>query len=262
MLVQNLYLEYITKEEAQEIMPTMPFLTRGGGEGKESLVSMVNNIYDKSMGLKADWCNGRYPDEYCAEQGDKLYYTLIEFSAEDMTEDAIKMFGKPTNEYFPYYYAIMLGRDDRRLYVASFIDNGVPNWNTEYKIKRVESFENVTIPLIKDGCVFYKIDDALHREVNRIRYQSIPVFSETPGNVQMTVRDQHGHYKNIKGATIEEVFRDYADNYTGYQSFRRPRASEYIICDANARNRFDDWKMKAKGLKSDFDKFYGNAVVD
>lgn len=262
MLVQDIYLSYITKNEARKIMALMPFLTRGGEEGKNGLARIANKIYDKSMNLFYKSCNGRYPDEYAAMKDDECFYTLIDFRKDAMTDEALERFGSTDSINFSYYYAIMLGRNDRKLYVASFQDKYCPNWNLDYKVRHIEPFADVTIPLVRDGCVFTKIEDALHREINRIQAESRPAFIELPGYVQMMVCDQHGTYEDIIGDTVEDVFRDYADNYTGYQSFRRPGASEFVIYDPKVRERFNTWKATAKGLKSDFDKFYGGAVVD
>ena len=78
----------------------------------------------------------------------------------------------------------------------------------------------------------------------------------------MVVKDQHGNYCTIEGKTLDDVFRDYADHYTGYRNYRRQMASEWEIVNDRAKASYDEWKKTAKGLKSDFDKFYGSGIVD
>ena len=60
----------------------------------------------------------------------------------------------------------------------------------------------------------------------------------------------------------DDVFRDYTDNYTGYRNYRRQMASEWEIVNDKAKASYEEWKKTAKGLKSDFDKFYGGGIVD
>jgi hypothetical protein len=76
------------------------------------------------------------------------------------------------------------------------------------------------------------------------------------------VKDQHGNYCYIRGTDIDSVFRDYADNYTGYRNYRRQMASEWEIVDKATKRRYTEWQQTSTGLKSDFDKFYGGGIVD
>ena len=78
----------------------------------------------------------------------------------------------------------------------------------------------------------------------------------------MVIKDQHGNTTEITNTTIDKLFKDFADNYTGYRDYRRQTASEWKIVDNTTRLKYEEWKKTAKDLKSDWDKFYGGGIVD
>lgn len=263
METTRIYLNYLTRDEGFRLaLIALPFLKRGGEEGKRELITASNNLYGADKKLDFGWDNGRYPDGYAVAKGDKHYITLIKSEKRDMTQEALDLLGSTDNTNFPYHYAIMLGREDRLLYVASFSDRYCPNWTNKYDMEHLMPIWDVTIPLLKEDAPICMMDDALHEELNRRLADGQPMSGESVGYAWFKVHDQHGNYTDVGGETMERAFRSYADNYTGYQSFRKPMASEWVICDPKVRERYNDWRKTAKGLKSDFDKFYGGAVVD
>lgn len=258
----KIYLNYLDPKETEIMTEALPFLRNGGEKGKTELIELANDLYGGETKLELAWDNGNYPRGYRAYGGGKHYLTIMEFQKRQLTKLAIKMLGCTDSSNFPYTYAIMLCREDRRLYVASFSDCCSPNWNQEYSIECVKPIEDVDIPLLQRDGVVFRMDDALHGAINQRLAQNRPMFTEEKGCVTMMVCDQHGNYMEIEGTTVEQVFRKYADNCTGYRNFRRQMASEWAIVDEITRNRFEQWKKTAKSLKSDFDKFYGGGIVD
>jgi len=257
----KIYLNYLGKNEKERMTDTMPFL-HGGNEGKDELIAIARELYGEDVRLDFLWDNGHFPSEWRANYGDKHFYTIIQFEQKHLTDEAISVLGKCDEWDWRYFYAISLCEEDRKLYVMSFSNRCSPNWNQEYRAQQFMELAKVDYPLLREGCVIYRMDDALHAAINAHLAERKPMFTEKYGNVTMTVRDQHGNYAEIKGSTIDEVFRDYADHYTGYRNYRRQMASEWEIVDDGARQRFETWKKTATGLKSDFDKFYGSGIVD
>lgn len=263
MQTTKIYLNYLAKDERQKMTDKMPFLTQGGTEGKHELENVADSIYGGDARLDMQWDNGHYPSEYRCNYGEKMHFlTVIQFQKKDLTEQALAMLGGTDDSYWPYYYAISLCREDRRLYVVSFEDRCSPNWNGEYRAVRWQPLKEVTIPLLVDGGTIYRMDDSLHGAINARLAKLHPLFVQTDKEVRLTVNDQHGNYTEIVGETLEQVMRDYADNYTGYRNYRRQMASEWVITDEKVRQQYEAWKQDAKGLKSDFDKFYGDGIVD
>lgn len=259
----KIYLNYLSKDEKEKMTGAMPFLTQGGTNGKKDLLDMANDLYGGDRQLETQWYNGHYPRAYrCNYYDDMHFLTVIQFENGHLTEQALELLGETDSSDWPYYYAIGLRREDRRLYAVSFEDRCSPNWNDEYRVVKWHPLEEVTIPLLKDGCTIYRMDDALHGAINARLAQKRPLFVQTDKEVRLTVNDQHGNYTEIVGETLEQVLRDYADNYTGYRNFRRQMASEWVITDERVRQQYEVWKEAAKGLKSDFDKFYGGGIVD
>lgn len=259
----KIFLNYLSKDEKEKMTGAMPFLTHGGTNGKKDLLDMANDLYGGDRQLDPQWDNGHYPSEYrCNHCDDMHFLTVVQFEKGHLTEQALGLFGETDSSDWPYYYAISLRREDRRLYAVSFEDRCSPNWNDEYRVIKWHPLEEVTIPLLKEGCTIYRMDDALHGAVNARLAQKRPLFWQTDKEVHLTVNDQHGNYTEIVGETLEQVLRDYADNYTGYRNFRRQMASEWVITDERVRRQYEAWKEDAKGLKSDFDKFYGGGIVD
>lgn len=257
----KIYLNYLANDEKQKMTETMPFL-RGGNDGKNELMSIADELYGEGVKLGFAYDNGHYPGEWRARYCDKHFYTIIQFEQKHLTEKAISVFGKCDQWDWRYFYAISLCEEDRKLYVISYSNECSPNWNQKYDAQRFVELSTVDFPLLTEDGVIYRMDDALHAAINDRLAANRPVFMEADGNVIMTVRDQHGNYADIKGTSLDAVFRDYADNYTGYRNYRRQMASEWVIVGDAVRKRYEEWKKTAKGLKSDFDKFYGGGIVD
>lgn len=257
----KIYLNYLADAEKQKMTDTMSFL-RGGNDGKNELIAIASDLYGEGIQLDFSWDNGHYPSEWRANYCDKHFYTIIQFEQKHLTEKAISVLGKCDEWDWRYFYAISLCREDRKLYVISYSNRCSPNWNQEYSAQRFIELSTIDFPLLTENGVIYRMDDALHTAINDRLAAKRPMFVEEEGNIVMTVRDQHGNYADIKGTSLDSVFRDYADNYTGYRNYRRQMASEWEIVSEVARERFEEWKKTAKGLKSDFDKFYGGGIVD
>ena len=259
----TIYLNCLSNDEKVRMTQTMPFLF-GGNEGKERIIQIADELYGEGKTLDFLWNNGHYPSEWRAQTRNKSkhFYTILQFERKYMTEQAIGVLGSCDDFDWRYFYSISLCEEDRRLYVLSFSNACSPNWNDEYNVQKFVELDKVDFPLIREGYTIYRMDNALHGAINDALAQGKRMFVEKDGVVVMTVRDQHGNYTDIKGNSVESVFRDYADNYTGYRSYRKQMASEWKIVDEQALQRFEEWKKTAKGLKSDFDKFYGGGIVD
>lgn len=261
----KIYLSYLNGEDKQTMTNAMAFLRTGGSEGKQELLDVARELYGEGVKLDMQWDNGRYPTACGSRGGDKHYTTIVDFEKKHLTEQAIKALGEePDTRFsdFRYYYTISLGDEDRQLYLLSLQDRYSPNWNGNYDVKRRIPLADVDFPVLTAEGTVYRMDDALHGAINRRRIEGRPLFVESEGRVQMTVGDQHGNYTVIEGDSVEQVFRNYADNYTGYRNYRRQMASEWEISDPGAKARYDEWVKTATGLKSDFDKFYGGGIVD
>lgn len=264
MKATKMYLSYLAKGENEKMTLALPFLRDGGNYGRKKLAELAKELYGEGVRMDHVSDNGHHPDCSWAKEyrGEKHFTTIILFEQKHLTEDAIIALGKCDEWDWRYFYAIMVCNEDRRLYAVSFSNKCSPNWNQEYSVQRFMELDNVDFPLLKGDGVIYRMDDALHTAINESLSYLHPQFVEQEGMVSMTVRDQHGNYTDIVGETVDDVFRDYADNYTGYRNYRRQMASEWEIVDDAARKRYENWKQTAKGLKSDFDKFYGGGIVD
>lgn len=259
----KIYLNYLSKEEKVIMTETLAFLRNNDEASKAEFIKMAGELYAKENKLNFLWDNGHYPSEYCASSRDKHFFTIIQFEKKHLTEQAINEFDRNySTSNFPCYFGISVCEEDRMLYFISFRDYGRPNWNNKYDAMKCSELQTLDFPILKEDGIIYKMDDALHAAINDRLASRRPLYTEKDGLVTMTVRDQHGNYCDIKGSSLEEVFRDYADNYTGYRDYRRQMASEWKIADDGIRQKFEEWKQTAKGLKSSFDKFYGGGIVD
>lgn len=258
----KIYLNYLSKDEKERMTKNLDFLLSGDKNGVGNFIEMTNRLYGEEVKLDFLWDNGKYPHEWRANYGELHFYTIMLFEKKHLTEQSIKELGSTDSSDFPYHYAISLCKEDRKVYLVSFSDRFSPNWNLEYRIERYIPLYEIDFPILRKDGVIYKMDNALHSAINSILYKGKSLFKEDCNEVRMIVRNQHGDYCEISGHTTDEVFRDYADNYTGYRNYRRQMASEWEIADEMARDRFEQWKKTAKGLKSDFDKFYGGGIVD
>ena len=260
----KIYLNYLNKDEKVIMTRTLAFLLNNDDASKAELIKMAGKLYGKENRLNFLWDNGHMPLQWQAStrSKDKHFFTIIQFEKKHLTEQAIKEFDKTYSSDFPCYFGISVCEEDRTLYFISFKDDGRPNWNNKYNAEKYIELQTLDFPILKEDGVIYKMDDALHAAINYRLASSRPLFTEKDGHVTMTVKDQHGNYCDIEGSSLEEVFRNYADNYTGYRDYRRQMASEWEIADDGIRQKFNEWKQTAKGLKSSFDKFYGGGIVD
>lgn len=258
----KIYLNYLAKDEKVRMTDVMPFL-HGGNDGKDRLIAIANEVYGGDARLELAHDNGKSAWGSVSNYRKAMYfYTVIQFEKKDLTEHALSVLGQTTSSSFPYYYAISLCKEDRRLYLVSFQDECSPNWNGRYDTQHYVELEEVDFPVLQDGCFIYRMDDALHAAINGELWGNKSTFTASSEGIRLAVKDQHGNYTTIEGATLDGVFRDYTDNYTGYRNYRRQMASEWEIVSDKAKASYEEWKKTAKGLKSDFDKFYGGGIVD
>lgn len=260
----KIYLNYLAKEEKERMTAAMPFLINGGNDGKQELLEIANDLYNESVTLDFAWDNGNCPNGWRAKnrKGDKHFYTIIDIEEKDLTDKAIETLGKCDDHYFRWFHGITLCKEDRQLYLISFSEHCSPNWNKEYDAETYMELKDVDFPILRENSLIYRMDNALHMAINDRLMADKQMFTEKDGEVIMGVKDQHGNYTQIKGVSRDDVFRSYANNFTGYRNFRRQMASEWEIVDDNARKDYEEWKQTAKNLKSDFDKFYGSGIVD
>lgn len=261
----KMYLDYLDKVEKAKMTIALDFLHTANSESKNNLISLSADLYSKDARLRFLSDNGRCPSESSCRtySKDKYFYTLIQFEQKDLTEQMIKELGSYNGDWdWRYFYAISLGKEDRELYIVSFSNACSPNWNHEYNVQRYKKLMDVDFPILKEDCTIYRMNDSLHAAINEKLIAGKVTFHATKDIVSMVIKDQHGSYTKIVGKSLDDVFRDYADNYTGYRNFRRQMASEWEIVNEYARKMYEEWKATAKGLKSDFDKFYGGGIVD
>lgn len=258
----KIYLNYLSKDEKVIMTKVLAFLRNNDEASRAEFIKMAAELYAKENRLNFLWNNGHYPSEYRASSRDKHFFTIIQFDKKHLTEQAIKEFDRTYSRDFPCYFGISVCEEDRMPYFISFKDECSPNWNNKYNAEKYVELQALDFPILKEDGIIYKMDDALHSAINNRLASRRPLYTEKDGLVTMTVRDQHGNYCDIEGASLEEVFRNYADNYTGYRDYRRQMASEWKIADDGIRQKYEEWKQTAKGLKSSFDKFYGGGIVD
>lgn len=261
----KMYLNYLNEVESAKMTIALDFLNSGNPESKSKLISLASSLYSEDTRLYFICDNGRSPSEKsCRTYGkEKVFYTLIQFKQEDLTKQMTDELGIYDGEWsWRYFYAISLCEQDRELYIVSFQNACCPNWNNEYNVRKYKNLQDVDFPILKKDCTIYRMDDSLHAAINEKLIENKITFNATENLVSMTIKDQHGNYCEINGKSVEDVFRNYADNFTGYRNYRRQMASEWEIVSDYARSLFEEWKKTAKGLKSDFDKFYGGGIVD
>ena len=261
--VTKVYLTCLNEVEKFHMTNTLKFLRSKDNASKEMLVRMANNLYSESNRLELESYNGHTPTECCSRYNSSMHFlTIIQFKQEDLTEEAIKHLGKCDEWDWRYFYSISVCMENRKLYLVSFANACSPNWNNKYNTKHFIELDSIDFNILKEDEEIYRMDDALHTAINNELYSDYETFYVDDGEVRMTIKDQHGNYYEIYGNSTDEVFRDYADNYTGYRNYRRQTASEWVIVSNVAQEAYNEWRKTATNLKSDFDKFYGGGIVD
>jgi len=259
----KIYLNYLANDEKIRMTSALSFLRSEDKESRAMFERIVNDVYgpDRKFDYPSD--NGHRPSEGTCGTCGKYYHTIIQFEQKDLTEEAINHLGHYDGEWeWRYFYAISIGKDDRQLYLISFSNACSPNWNHEYHVQRKMELKYVDFPILTDGGLIYRMCDSLHAAINAELWGNKSTFTASSEGIRLVVKDQHGNYTTIEGGTLDDVFRDYTDNYTGYRNYRRQMASEWEIVNDKAKASYEEWKKTAKGLKSDFDKFYGGGIVD
>lgn len=262
----KMYLNYLVQEERRKMTNALDFLHSANIENKNELITIAKELYSQDTRLTLLCNNGNIPDEATCRnkyEHKEFFYTLVQFEQKDLTEQMIRELGSNDGDWdWRYFYAISLSEEDRELYIVSYSNACSPNWNHEYNLRMFKKLQDVDFPILKEGCMIYRMDDSLHSAINEKLISKEETFYSTKGFVSIVVKDQHGNYTKIEGVSLDDVFRNYANNYTGYRNYRRQMASEWEIVNDDARKIFEKWKTTAIGLKSDFDKFYGGGIVD
>lgn len=240
----------------------LSFLRSDDKESREMFERIAGEIYGHDCKFDYPTDNGRRPSEGSAGSSGRYVHTIIQFEQKDLTEEALKVLGSCDEWDWRYFYAIAIGKEDRKLYLVSFSNACSPNWNHEYNIQRRMELKDVDFLILRESGLVYRMCDSLHAAINVELWSKESSFSASKEGVRMVVKDQHGNYCAIEGKTLDDIFRDYADHYTGYRNYRRQMASEWEIVNERAKVSYEEWKKTAKGLKSDFDKFYGGGIVD
>ena len=260
----KIYLNYLGNDEKMSMTDALSFLRSDDKESRKMFERIVREIYgvDRKFDYPSD--NGHRPSESTSKDGcGKYYHTIIQFEQKDLTEEAIEHLGRYDGEWdWRYFYAIAIGKEDRQLYLVSFSNAYSPNWNHEYNVQRKMELKDVDFQVLTRSGLIYRMDDSLHGAINDELWSKESTFSTSTDGIRLIVKDQHGNYCTIEGETLDVVFRDYANNYTGYRNYRRQMASEWEIVNDKAKASYEEWKKTATNLKSDFDKFYGGGIVD
>lgn len=267
MATIKLYLNGINDAEKTNMTKFLSFLHEpNDNESRERLTKIATRLYGGDIKLDLAWCGNHTAYESVARpryNKSVQYYNIIKLGEHEvMTEPALSMLGKCLEWDWRYMYSIALCSEDRKLYVISYSNACQPNWNDNYDLKGCIALDEVDFQLLKDGCTISRIENNLHAAINDILYSDNDAFKVTADGVSMLIKDQHGNYMTLHGKSVEEVFRNYADNYVGYRNFRRPDVSEWKIVGEDAKANYNEWIKSAQGLKSDFDKFYGGGIVD
>lgn len=256
----RLHLNYLSDQEKRGMTDNLSFLKTADKANRDNFIALAKSVYEDGP-LELYKENGHPSSEWGCNCFEVRFFTLLYFSRNTLTEPALERLGTSHSRNFPYYYAICINEKTRGVFLVSFMDKCSPNWNDIYNMEHALPMEEVDFPILNNEGVVYRMEDNLHKAVNQQRYADHPTFINDE-IVKMLVCDQHGNYKYIEGRNVDSVFRDYADNHTGYRDYRRPTASEWSICDPTAKQMFDEWKANAVGLMSDFDKFYSGGIVD
>ena len=261
---KNIYLSYLNGDEKQRMTDALSFLRSNDKENKAMFERIVNETYGIEHELNYPTDNGNRPSESTSQYGSSYYHTIVQFEFKYLTEDAIKALGENEKDQYcwRYFYAIAINKESRLPYLLSFSNACSPNWNNRYRVENAWPLKDVDFPILTQSGIIYRMCDSLHAAINDMLWKDKSTFTASADGIKMVVKDQHGNYCTIEGTTLEEVFRNYANNYTGYRNYRRQMASEWEIVNNKARESFVEWEKTAKGLKSDFDKFYGGGIVD
>lgn len=247
-----------------ELMDYTLFFTAYGGDeiSKRNFINLVRDVYGDSssrypINLKYRGGNPEY--ESSATWNDRMLYTIVKFERRrdycTLSKEALEELG----DYESNFYGIMIDRESRELYLASFSETD--GWNRRYRVCRCMKLEDVNFPILSKVEKYY-IDGAILSEMKRHAYKGKPMYGKTNNGVWVMIRNNGGQYERLEGSSLDDVFREYADHYTGYKSYKRTYAVDWDICDNDLKKEYDKWAKTATGLKSDFDKFYGNGVVD
>lgn len=258
----KIYLNYLSADEKMSMTDALSFLRSDDTESRVMFERIVNETYGVTKDFDYPTNNGRRPSEGSCRRYGNYYHTIIQFEQKDLTEDALKALGSCDEWDWRYFYGIAIGREDRQVYVISYSNACSPNWNNEYNVRRIMELKDVDFQILTRSGLIYRMCDSLHEAINDELWSNESTFSTSTDGIRLVVKDQHGNYTTIEGNSLDEVFREYADKYTGYRNYRRQMASEWEIVNGNARASYEEWKKTAKGLKSDFDKFYGGGIVD
>lgn len=255
-------MSYLDKGEKERMTDALSFLRSEDKESRAMFERIAGEIYGHDRKFEYPTDNGNRPSESTAGSSGKYVHTIVQFEQKDLTEEALKALGSCDEWDWRYFYAIAIGKEDRKLYLVSFSNACSPNWNHEYNIQRCIELKDVDFLILRESGLVYRMCDSLHAAINGELWSSKSTFTASSEGIRLVVKDQHGNYTTIEGATLDGVFRDYTDNYTGYRNYRRQMASEWEIVNERAKASYEEWKKTAKGLKSDFDKFYGGGIVD
>lgn len=260
----KLRLDYLNNEEQVNMTTPLRFLFDPKSKSKDALIKLADRLYggDTRFDFVTDNGHPSEADNATSYSKDRHYYTLVRFADKYLTEQAVELLGHSRNWDFRFFYGLSVCKEDRKLYLVSFSNQCCPNWNNEYWAQKVLPLETLDIPVLVNGGTIYAMCRSLHSALNEKLWKMKPLFIEQDGDVRMAVKDQHGNYCYIYGESVDAVFRDYADNYTGYRDYRRPMASEWEIVSDSIRQRYAEWRRTATGLKSSFDKFYRGGIVD
>jgi hypothetical protein len=263
----ELYINGINNNEKKVMTGFLSFLHNPSDtESKKRLTEMADKLYGRDIQIGLGWCDGHSAYESVARpryQKDDCYYNLVKLGEHDvMTDKALNLLGKCLEWDWRLRYSIALRSKDRKLYVISYSNAYSPNWNDVYDTDICIALDDIDFPLLKEGRVIERIENNLHAAINEKLYIGKKPFRVDANGVYMLVKDQHGNYTYVHGKTTDDVFREYADKYTGYRDFRRQGVSEWEIVGEMARENYNEWLKTAKGLKSSFEKFYGGGIVD
>jgi len=163
----------------------------------------------------------------------------------------------------------LLNLNDHRLYFGMVCENCSPNWNNQCELfTRPVDLATIGRSLCASADDIYMIEESFASILNQIDaenkdYSDYITAPDTDGMYKVTIMDDSNSSRlTVTGRTKDDVFRKIANEYQGRRNFRRPDVPEYKIVDPHTFAAYIDWKRTAKGLVSDFDKFYGGGIVD
>lgn len=269
MKVIDIYPEYVNAAGVADISRVLDFLVHLNANSIEDVVTalqpMLTSRLDRSINYR-DVSGARY-------MGEK-YRVLIRLANSFVNKELLPAgcldnFKDDRYQEFPQWAAVCVKEGDATdLHFCIFYERFSPNWNHEADIIKAVPLKTV----IEYGSVITSLNgikqidrtaQRLMREHLHTEYKDFISEPDSDGLFKVYISDDRtGRVVCVTGSTVDDVFRTIANDYQGHRNYRRPDACEFAPANDDTKVIFEKWMKTAKGLTSDFDKFYGGGIVD